>query len=206
MSVVARISMNTDVSIFSLFCLNHVVLYTQRSYSMQCDTCKCDLPVDKQATVCCVHLCLDCVATDIYVNGDLSCPKCQRTHAFQSRTPMRMRNALNDLMAFMQLTPEELPLYHREPIHGSPVDSIFIRLRQMKYDKRRVVVLGARIQQLTSTIKQLELEIAQLKGATLCDAATDVPEISPVPEEDEYQMWPDGKLRRVGDLSFFKRG
>ena len=104
---------------------------------------------------------------------------------------------------YFQITVDDLPAYHREVIKGSPTDSIFIRLQQLKYDKRRVAVLHARLKSETENVRRLEANLAQLQEAydTLRDRVQeDIDSSHDTTEsdsEEEVQMWPDGQVRKI---------
>lgn len=172
---------------------------------MQCASCFADLDPNFYVKLCCCTLCHECYAFDLYTNGFLACVGCHKHIPFRTDLPMRVINGLQDLLAFMQLPAEELPLHNREIINGQPVDSIFVRLRQLKYDKRRVVVLNKRIATETKKNKELTDELASLQEAydklrKLIPVGESEPN-SPVGSSDESsveeQMWPDGKIRKL---------
>jgi hypothetical protein len=188
---------------------------------MQCQSC--DRPLDPSVSVnlCCGTLCLDCFAVDMYTNETASCPTCRKGIPFHTDTPTRLAHAVNDVMRFFQLTPETLPLYNREEINGEKVDLIYIRLNLLKYDKRRVVVLGKRLKTETSEVERLRKVVEgltkecetyreKLKSYQTEESDQDTESSSgssdsdnaeqstnELVSENDYEMWPDGSMRKV---------
>jgi hypothetical protein len=162
-------------------------------------------------------MCLDCFAVDLYTNETASCPTCRKGIPFRTDTPTRLAHAVNDVMRFFQLTPETLPLYNREEINGEKVDLIYIRLNLLKYDKRRVVVLGKRLKTETAEVERLRKMVdgltkecegyrQKLESYQSEESKTDDTDSSSVrsseesqdeASENDYEMWPDGSMRKV---------
>lgn len=188
---------------------------------MQCHSCEREIDPSVSVNLCCGTLCLDCFTIDLYTNETASCPTCRKGIPFRTDVPTRLAHAVNDIMRFFQLTPETLPLYNREEINGEKVDLIYIRLNLLKYDKRRVVVLGKRLKTETAEVGRLSKQVDELTkerdalreklqqyepseesaSASVEDDAS-ASEISEVDDEEPmseegYEMWPDGSMRKV---------
>lgn len=173
---------------------------------MQCASCTAELRANHCVSICCVVVCHECHAADLFLYGSISCPSCRKILPLRNDQAQRASHALNELMTFFQLGLDDLPLYHREIIKGSHADAIFIRLQQLKYDKRRIAVLHSRLKTETSTVRKLEEELRELQAAYDRLRRLHPVGTTPLPSDDsssdgereKEEMWPDGKMRRIG--------